>query len=72
MADAAVEKSNRIGVIATLYTIFKPTSDLIRSRATIKGCEVTVETMLCEGAFEALGRMYIKTHDRIVKIDLCN
>ena len=66
MADRAVELGPRIGVIATLHTTLTPTSDLVRVRASAQGREVQVETVLCQGAFEALGAGDTDTHDRIV------
>ena len=66
MADRAVELGPRIGVIATLHTTLTPTSDLVRDRASAQGREVQVETVLCQGAFEALGAGDTDTHDSIV------
>ena len=66
MADRAVLLGPRIGVIATLHTTLTPTSDLVRKRATAQGKEVQIETVLCQGAFEALGAGHTDTHDRIV------
>lgn len=67
MADEAVGLGERIGVIATAYTTLKPTSDLIKTRAALQAKKIAVETMLCEGAFEALRRGDLESHDRIVK-----
>ncbi len=66
MADRAVQFGPRIGIIATLHTTLIPTSDLVRTRAAAQGREVQVETVLCQGAFEALGAGDTDTHDRIV------
>jgi len=66
MADEAVGLGSRIGVIATLYTTLDPTSDLVRERAALKGKDVVVDTVLCEGAFHALGRGDTAAHDNIV------
>ena len=66
MADRGVELGTRIGVIATLHTTITPTSDLIQQRAAVQGSRVHVETVLCPGAFEALGAGSTETHDRIV------
>ena len=70
MADRAVELGPRIGVIATLHTTLTPTSDLVRDRASAQGREVQVETVLCQGAFEALGVGDTDTHDSIVSDSL--
>lgn len=66
MADAAVRQGTRIGIIATLYTTLKPTSDLVQERAAIARKDVNVETVLCQGAFEALRAGDTASHDRIV------
>jgi len=66
MADEAAKLGARIGVIATLYTTLKPTSALVEERAAMAKKTVEVETVLCEGAFAALGRGDTATHDRIV------
>jgi len=67
MADRAVELGEHIGVLATLQNTLGPTSDLIRRRAALKGGNVEVETVLCEGAFDALGRGDTEVHDRIIR-----
>ncbi|MEE9399390.1 MAG: aspartate/glutamate racemase family protein [Dehalococcoidales bacterium] len=67
MADEAVGLGERIGVIATAYTTLKPTSDLIKERAALQDKKVAVEAVLCEGAFEALRRGELESHDRTVK-----
>lgn len=54
MADLAVRTGKRIGVIATLPTTLNPTSDLVRRRAALVGKSIELESVLCEGAFEAL------------------
>ena len=66
MADEAVRLGSRIGVIATAYTTLKPTSGLVEERAALASKAVNVETLLCEGAFAALGRGDTSDHDRIV------
>jgi len=67
MAEQAVKLGELIGVIATAQTTLKPTSDLIKERATQQGKKVSVETVLCEGAFDALRRGDLETHDQMVK-----
>jgi len=66
MADEAVALGTRIGVIATAYTTLDPTSGLVEERAELTKKTVNVETVLCEGAFAALGRGDTSGHDRIV------
>jgi Asp/Glu/hydantoin racemase len=67
MADKAVEIGKRIGVIATLSTTLEPTTDLVKSRGALKNKEVSVKSILCEGAFEAVTAGDAATHDKIVK-----
>lgn len=66
MADAAVKLGTRIGVVATLRTTLNPTTELVRRRAAQAGVEVEIESVLCEGAFEALMNGDTATHDRKV------
>jgi hypothetical protein len=54
MADLAVSKGTRIGVVATLPTTLEPTADLVKRRAQAAGKEIQLTTRLCEGAFDAL------------------
>ncbi len=70
MADKAVQMGKRIGVIATLPTTLEPTKDLVRRRAIAANKEVTIEAVLCEGAFEALMRGDAATHDAKVAAGL--
>jgi Asp/Glu/hydantoin racemase len=63
MADKAVEAGKRIGVIATLSTTLQPTSDLVKRRAAAAGKTIELETVLCEGAFDALMSGDTATHD---------
>lgn len=72
MADEAARLGARIGVIATLYTTLKPTSALVEERAAMAKKAVNMETVLCDGAFAALGRGDTATHDRIVLENLRN
>lgn len=66
MADAAVAKGKRVGVIATLASTLTPTSALVAERARKQGKDVEVEAVLCQGAFEAASAGDKATHDRII------
>lgn len=66
MADKAIVMGGIIGVIATLSTTLDPTSELIKSRAILKGKNIKLLTILCNGAFNAFVSGDIETHDRIV------
>ncbi|MGV3600396.1 MAG: aspartate/glutamate racemase family protein [Dyadobacter fermentans] len=66
MADLAVSKGRRIGVVATLPTTLEPTADLVQRRARIAGKEIVLTSRLCEGAFEALMGGNPALHDQMV------
>lgn len=66
MADLAVQTGRRIGVIATLPTTLKPTTDLVRRRAAAAGREIELTSKLVEGAFEALMSGNGAKHDELV------
>jgi len=66
MADQAVRTGKRIGVVATLSTTLQPTSDLVKRRAAAAGKEIELQTVLCEGAFDALMSGDAATHDAMV------
>lgn len=66
MADQAVKIGPRIGVIATLATTLEPTADLVRRRAGAAGAEISLTTLVCDGAFAALGRGDTAAHDTAI------
>lgn len=66
MADKAVEMGDKIGVIATLPSTLIPTRELVKERAHMRGKDVEIESILCEGAFDAAASGDVETHDRIV------
>lgn len=68
MVDQALKIGRRIGIVATAPTALKPLGDLVRRRAQELGAgEVTVNSMLCEGAYSALFAGDVETHDRLVR-----
>ncbi len=67
MAAKAVELGARIGVTATAASTLKPSSELIQEKAAQAGKKVTVEAVLCEGAFDALRSGDRDKHDAIVR-----
>jgi Asp/Glu/hydantoin racemase len=67
MAEQAVERGTRIGVLATLWSTLGPTAALIRRTAHEAGREVEVRDRLCEGAFEALSAGDTDGHDESVR-----
>lgn len=67
MAEAAVRRARRIGVLATLRTTLDPTSALLRQKAAEAGREVELVERLCEDAFPAVLAGDTETHDRILR-----
>jgi Asp/Glu/hydantoin racemase len=66
MAERAVHSGARIGVIATVGTTLEPTAALIRDTARAAGKDITLETVLVDGAFSALQGGRAEEHDRLV------
>ena len=66
MAEEAVRLSKSIGVLATLPTTLYPTIRLLEKQAASVGKTVKIVYGLAEGAFEALVRGDLDTHDRRV------
>ena len=67
MINKALTMGSRIGVLATAATTLKPTTDQVITRARLAGVQVTVDPLLCEGAYKALFAGDPETHDRIVR-----
>lgn len=67
MALAALERGSRIGVLATLPTTLKPTTELVERHAARLGRPVTITSRLCAGAFERLAAGDRAGHDAIVR-----
>ena len=66
MAQFAVARHARIGVIATNPATLGASRDLVVAEATAAGHSVEVITELCDGAYAALFRGDRDTHDQIV------
>ena len=66
MVNAALGIGSRIGIAATAPTTLKPTTDLVHARAAALGVEAQVESVLCEGAYDALFSGNPQKHDEIV------
>ncbi|MGQ9553535.1 MAG: aspartate/glutamate racemase family protein [Anaerolineae bacterium] len=66
MAQAAAEKANKVGVLATVPTTLAPTAELIREKAEGLGKPIEVSPKLCEGAFERLMAGQRESHDEMV------
>ena len=66
MAEAAVKKGERIGIVATVATTLEPTSNLLRQKAEEAGKKISISTALCQEAFQAILQGDTERHDRIV------
>ena len=66
MIEEAVNKSSRIGVMATLPTTLEPTINLVKKVAKEKGKEVSIVNGLADGAFQALTKGNAETHDAMI------
>ena len=66
MALRAAREGTRIGVLATVPTTLRPTSDLIQAKADEIGRSVTIDQRLAEGAFSILMSGDRDKHDALV------
>lgn len=66
MAEAAVNESSSIGVLATLPTTLNPTVRLIQHFAKKLGRNVTIAEGLAEGAFQAVIAGDREKHDQLI------
>ncbi len=66
MAEAAVNESSSIGVLATLPTTLSPTVRLIQHFAKKLGRDVTIAEGLAEGAFQAVIAGDREKHDQLI------
>lgn len=66
MAEEAVRKAKRIGVISTLPTTLDPTCRLLKNCAAEAGTEVELVEGLADGAFAAGQSGDGDTHDRLI------
>lgn len=66
MADEAVERGDRIAVLATLATTCAPTTRLIEARAALAGKSPQIRSVVIDGAFAAVASGDRTTHDKLV------
>lgn len=66
MAEQAVQRGERIGVLATVASTLGPTQRLIERTAARTGRTVQVEPALCDGAFDLLMAGQTERHDAMV------
>lgn len=67
LADQAVRRYKRIGLIATAPTTLRPSAQLVRDKARELGRQVEVESVLCAGAYDAFFAGDLPRHDHIVR-----
>jgi Asp/Glu/hydantoin racemase len=67
MAETAVGRARRIGVLATLPTTLKPTAALLSEAAAKAGAQCDISEHLCEGAFANLRAGDRAGHDASVR-----
>ncbi len=70
LAEEAVNRGPRIGVLATLKTTLEPTVALVQGTAVALGKPAEITAHLCEGAFEAVIAGDVATHDKAVAAGL--
>lgn len=66
MMDLAVKQGNRIGLLATVPTTVPASERLLYQAATDCGKEISVETILCSEAFDAIKRGDVELHNRLL------
>jgi Asp/Glu/hydantoin racemase len=66
MAREAVDRAERIGVLATVPSTLEPTTDLIQALADQARIQVSITSRLCEGAFAILMVGERERHDAMV------
>jgi len=66
MAEDAVKKGRRIGIVATVATTLGPTSNLLKQKASEARKEISISTALCQEAFQAILQGDTEKHDRMV------
>ena len=66
MVEEAMKAGNRIGIFGTHPAMLASAAQVIREESAERGRKIEVKTFLCPGAFDALRRHDMATHDRIV------
>ena len=67
MCEEAVRRGKVISILATLQSTLEPTEDLVIRKAESLGKDVTIHTVLVEGAYEALMEGRKDVHDRKIR-----
>lgn len=66
MAEQAIARGSKIGVIATLSTTLNPTTRLLQEKAEAGGKQVEIEPVLAEEAYKRLISGDQKGHDEVL------
>ena len=66
MAEKAVSMGSKIGVVATVASTVRPSSNLVRTKALEAGKEVTVNEYLVDGALDILMSGDVDKHNELV------
>ncbi|MFB3816852.1 MAG: aspartate/glutamate racemase family protein [Candidatus Methylomirabilales bacterium] len=66
MAEEAVRRAGRIGLLATVATTLRPTEELLRAKAHALGRPLEITAELCAAAFDAVLQGDRATHDALV------
>ncbi len=66
MVEEAMNAGDRIGILGTHPAMLASATQLIQQESAERGRKIEVKTLLCPGAFDALRRDDMATHDRIV------
>ena len=66
MVEEATKASARVGILGTHPGTLASATQIINEQSTEQGKQIEVKTLLCPGAFDALLRDDMATHDRIV------
>lgn len=66
MVDEVMDAGDRIGILGTHAGMLASAAQVIREESAQRGRKIEVKTFLCPGAFDAMRRYDMATHDRIV------
>lgn len=67
MCEEAVKRGTKISIFATLQSTLEPTQDLVRRKAESLGKDVTIHTVVVEGAYAALMEGRKEIHDEKIR-----
>lgn len=72
MAELAVERADRIKVLATISSTLNPSVQLIEEKSRQQGKEIALDSSLCEIARQFLDEGNPEGHDRILREEIEN